>query len=203
MQTSQLTEAIDAALAEAQGELNPAPKASINPHYKSKFADLATCVEVSRPILAKYGLSITQSVIVNLEQNAAGVGTRLSHKSGQWYYHESWCRPAKGLDPQSVGAAATYLRRYSYSAVIGLVTEEDDDGNSISHGGHQSSDVSEFKVPFGKFKDMRLSEIDATELSNYVSFLERQIKETGKSNPTTDNFVRAARGHLQKTTTQV
>lgn len=199
MQTSQSTELIDAALAEAQSELNPAPKASINPHYKSKFADLATCVEVSRPILAKNGLSVTQSVLANFEQNAVGIGTRLSHKSGQWYYHESWCRPAKGLDPQSVGAAATYLRRYSYAAVIGLVTEEDDDGHAASHGPAAQSG-GEYRVPFGKFKDLQFSEIEPGDLANYVSFLQRQIKETGKSNPTTDQFVRLASDYLQKNT---
>jgi len=128
MKTSDITVDISTALSGAQGDMNPAPKDSTNPHFKSRYADLASCKEAAKPALAKHGLAVVQTISTNFDQKAVGVFTRLTHKSGQWYEGETWCQP-RDLTPQSIGAAATYLRRYGFSAIIGLVTEEDDDGN--------------------------------------------------------------------------
>jgi hypothetical protein len=129
MKTSEQTAEIDSALSMAQGELDPAPKSSINPHYKSRYADYATCREVAKSVLAKHGLSVTQGIVTDIENMSVGVITRLAHKSGQWILTETWCKP-KGIGPQDIGSAGSYLKRYGFSAAIGLVSEEDDDGNS-------------------------------------------------------------------------
>jgi hypothetical protein len=129
MQTSEITDAISSAIAMAQAEMNPAPKDSMNPHFKSRYADLASCKEAAKPALAKHGLAVIQTIKTDFDQQAVGVVTRMTHKSGQWYEDVTWCKP-RDLGPQSVGAAATYLRRYGFSAITGLVSEEDDDGNN-------------------------------------------------------------------------
>jgi hypothetical protein len=129
MYGSESRELLYTAMAKAQGELSPAPKSSINPHFKSRYADLATCMEAARPVLAKYDLFVSQAISTSIETQTVAVTTTIGHKSGQWMASTVECKPARGLLPQEVGTAATYLRRYAFSAMIGLITEEDDDGN--------------------------------------------------------------------------
>ncbi len=131
MKSSELTQEIDAAIVGMQAELDPAPKDSLNPHFKSRYSDLAACKAAAKPALAKHSLGVIQSIQTNLTDGTAGVVTRLIHKSGQWYQSEAWCKP-KSLSPQDVGSVATYFRRYEFCAMVGLSSEEDDDGNAAT-----------------------------------------------------------------------
>ena len=58
--------------------------------------------------------------------------TTLIHTSGQWISGEYWLNPAKPNDPQALGSATTYARRYALSALVGVCSEEDDDGNAAT-----------------------------------------------------------------------
>ena len=60
MQKSESIAALAAALAKAQGEMENAGKNSVNPHFKSKYADLAEILNTVRPVLSKHGLAVTQ-----------------------------------------------------------------------------------------------------------------------------------------------
>ncbi len=131
MKSSELTQEIDAAIVGMQADLDPAPKDSLNPHFKSRYSDLAACKSAAKPALAKHSLGVIQSIQTNLTDGTAGVVTRLIHKSGQWYQSEAWCKP-KSLSPQDVGSVATYFRRYEFCAMVGLSSEEDDDGNAAT-----------------------------------------------------------------------
>lgn len=114
------------ALALAQVEMENASKNAANPHYKSKYADLAEVLNTVRPVFAKHGLSVTQ--FPSYADGLVSVRTVLMHKSGQWMAGDA-SAPASKLDAQGVGSAITYLRRYSLAAVAG-VAQEDDDGNA-------------------------------------------------------------------------
>jgi hypothetical protein len=132
---SPTVEALAEALSEAQKDFEAVPKKADNPFFRSKYADLPTIVQAATPILAKYGLSVTQLLDFDGENDL--LTTRLMHASGQWIQSEArlHIRDAKGnlrLDPQGLGSAVTYYRRYAYSAILGIVTEEDDDGNKSS-----------------------------------------------------------------------
>lgn len=119
---------LSAALAKAQGEMENAGKNSVNPHFKSKYADLAEILNTVRPVLSKHGLAVTQ--FPAFEGNMASVETILTHSSGEWM--SGICSaPVQKADPQGVGSALTYLRRYSLAAVCGLA-QEDDDANASS-----------------------------------------------------------------------
>ena len=118
-----------AALAVAQAEVENATKGSTNPHFKSKYADLAEVLNTVRPVFAKQGLSLVQST--SFDGSLVSVTTALCHKSGGYITSVASCAPAK-IDAQGVGAATTYLRRYSLAAITG-VAQEDDDGNSAAH----------------------------------------------------------------------
>jgi hypothetical protein len=122
---------IFAALIAFQAELEAAPKESFNPHFKNRYADLATCVAVARPVLAKHKLGVFQTNLLDFEKGLVGVRTVLIHESGESIVGDIWCQP-RSLNAQDVGAATTYLRRYGYSSMLGLVTEEDDDGNTAT-----------------------------------------------------------------------
>ena len=116
------------ALAAAQGEIENATKRSSNPHFKSKYADLAEVINTARPVLSKYGLSVTQWP--SYADGLVSVETLLTHKTGEWISNTA-SAPADKLTAQGVGSAITYLRRYSLAALAGIA-QEDDDGNAAS-----------------------------------------------------------------------
>ena len=118
-----------AALALAQGEIENASKNSANPHFRSKYADLAEVLNTIRPVFAKHGLSLIQSP--GFDGSMVSVTTVLAHQSGGYMTSTASCVPAKA-DAQGIGSATTYLRRYGAAAVAGIA-QEDDDGNAAAH----------------------------------------------------------------------
>jgi hypothetical protein len=121
------------ALSKAQGEMPTVPMNAVNPFLKNKYADLAEMIKVATPVLAKNGLAISQQAVSNGEH--IGVTTTLIHTSGQWI-EDTISLPLgdeKGKSlAQVAGSIITYLRRYSYGAIVGLATDEDTDGNQPS-----------------------------------------------------------------------
>jgi hypothetical protein len=123
------------ALSKAQGEMKGAVKDSNNPFFKSKYADLSSVREACKDELSKNGLSISQ-IMGASEQGEMYLITMLLHSSGQWIKSMLPIKSANAKDSRVneyhvLGSAITYLRRYAWSAIIGISTEEDDDANSI------------------------------------------------------------------------
>lgn len=114
------------ALVKFQKEVKPVKKEANNPFFNSKYADLSSIIETIKEPLAKQGLAYTQFPIGEF-----GVTTILMHESGEWIEETFSLRPVD-LKPQSVGSAITYARRYALGAILGIATEEDDDGNKAS-----------------------------------------------------------------------
>lgn len=129
MNTDKATPELFAALSEAQAEVENASKNSSNPHFRSKYADLAEVLNTVRPVFARHGLSLLQST--EFDGALVSVTTAVAHKSGGIVTSTASCVPAK-TDAQGIGSATTYLRRYSLAAMAG-VAQEDDDGNSAAH----------------------------------------------------------------------
>jgi hypothetical protein len=118
------------ALMLVQAGLTPAKRDSTNPYYNSTYADLSSVWESCRELLAKNGLCVIQGNSVGAE-NTLIVETILIHESGQWIQSEL-CLPLSKNDPQGVGSAMTYGRRYGLAAIVGIVADADDDGNAAS-----------------------------------------------------------------------
>lgn len=118
------------ALMLVQASLTPARRDSTNPYYNSTYADLSSVWESCREILAKNGLCVIQGNSVGAA-NTLIVETILIHESGQWVQSEL-CLPLSKADPQGVGSAMTYGRRYGLAAIVGIVADADDDGNAAS-----------------------------------------------------------------------
>lgn len=91
--------------------------------YKFRYADLSACVTAASGPLKENGLSVAQII------SGQTLITILSHKSGQWFRSETSIRIAQGANYQEFGSAITYLKRYSYCAILGIVADTDDDGN--------------------------------------------------------------------------
>lgn len=127
--------ALFTALAAVQAEIKDASKSSENPHFHSKYADIAEVLQTLRPVLSKHGLSVTQ--FPGAFDKAAGtiaLTTILGHSSGE-YLGETMTIPVAKADPQGAGAAITYARRYALAAVCGLAQEDDDGETASGRGG--------------------------------------------------------------------
>lgn len=120
------------ALAKAQGEMKNAAKESENPHFKSRYADLANVLDAGRKPLADNGLSLIQ-IPHNTGQMVA-LTSILGHSSGAWIKGTAKVKPGKD-DAQGMGSVITYLRRYCFSAMVGIA-QEDDDGNGAKIEGN-------------------------------------------------------------------
>ena len=188
VQHSENLQEIATALAKAQAKVKGAAKDSLNPHFRSKYADLASVWDACRDALTSNGLSVVQ--FPGYADGVATLDTILLHSSGQWIQGTAGA-PLSKQDAQGVGSALTYLRRYALAAVAS-VSPEDDDGNAatkpggaptmaelsekpaalkpeppppwIDHG-HGPSPASRMLMPFGKeLKDKPLSEVPSDAL---------------------------------------
>jgi hypothetical protein len=128
IEQSDSIQALAKALATAQGEIENAHKTSKNPHYKSDYADLAEIINTVRPVLSKNGLAVIQ--IPGYADGLVTVDTLLTHTSGEWVRGTS-AAPAQKQDPQGVGSAVTYLRRYSLAALCNIAQEDDDGERAV------------------------------------------------------------------------
>lgn len=146
IQQSESINELAGALSKAQSFIKGAVKDTSNPFFKSRYADLASVWEACREPLTTQGLSVVQMPATEFLgtpevyefQAKSGetrigvkvacivsVRTRLLHSSGQWLEETASCMLATG-DPQAVGSAITYLRRYALQSVAGVAPEDDD-----------------------------------------------------------------------------
>lgn len=135
MQSEQINE-LASALAKAQGSIKPAGKSAENPFFKSNYADLAAVMSACREPLSKNGLAIVQTT--DLGNGEPYLETTLYHSSGQWVRGTYPIKPVKA-DPQGMGSAITYARRYSLMAMVGIVAEDEDDDAEAASGRSQTA----------------------------------------------------------------
>jgi hypothetical protein len=127
MKTSDAINELATALAAAQAEMKNAPLNKTNPHFKSRYADLAGIRDTVTPALTRHGIAIVQGT--DTTDSGIVVVTRLIHKSGQWMESRF---PISYDKPQAMGSAYTYARRYSLSAMCAISADEDDDANAAN-----------------------------------------------------------------------
>lgn len=126
MKTSDSLKAIAPALLEAQKQITFALKDSVNPHFKNRYADVSAVIEAVKGPLNKNGITFLQSLSdVQAGETRQRLTTRLLHSSGEWIEDTASC-PLPKADPQGVGSATTYLRRFSLCALLGVPQEDDD-----------------------------------------------------------------------------
>lgn len=132
MSSPEITELAEAMI-QVQQTLSPALKDAENTFTNSRYATLHSVMETCRSALLAHGVWLTQYPVA-VEAGQLGLVTKLVHaESGQW--QASLLKmPLPKSDPQGYGSAMTYARRYGLSALVGIVTESDDDGEMASMG---------------------------------------------------------------------
>lgn len=128
MQISTSIDKISPALLKVQDELEAIKKKATNPFFKSKYADLAAIIEHVKPVLNKNGISVLQPHFGNV------VETILLHESGQFVGSQTAIVCAKPNDPQALGSAISYARRYGLQSIISLPAEDDDGEKAMDRG---------------------------------------------------------------------
>lgn len=137
LKSEQINE-LAAALAKAQGQLEGAKKSSSNPFFKSKYADLAECWNTCREALTANGISVIQMPEEINETGRLNITTMLAHSSGQ-YISSTLTMTVTKLDPQAIGSAITYGRRYALAAMVGLAQEDDDGEKAMARPNEKKS----------------------------------------------------------------
>ena len=132
MKTSEKIDQICKALLDFHKEVNRIEKDGENPHFGNSYATIDQIIDEVRPLLAKHGLFIVQ-MATNDDPSEVKLITRIYHSSGQWMESPPLTLKPQRQDPQAIGSAVTYARRYSLTSFLALNTgEEDDDGNAAS-----------------------------------------------------------------------
>lgn len=143
MKTSENIIEIAKAMNFAQKSMKPALKDATNPHFRSKYSDLASVMEAIREPVGQNGLSIWQDA--TLDDHGVNVTTRIVHVSGEWVEFGPLTIPLAKRDAHAVGSACSYGKRYALCAALGVVSDEDDDGNKASSPEKKSAKIVEMK----------------------------------------------------------
>lgn len=120
------------ALVKALAEIGGVAKGGVNPHFKSKYANLESVIEASKGALAAHGIVLMQfpGEYIN---GAMTLDTILLHESGEWLSGSQAFGVVTGKqDPQAVGSALTYARRYAQMAVLNMPAVDDDGEGAMS-----------------------------------------------------------------------
>jgi len=110
-------------LLEVQKEVGAISKDSKNPFFKSKYFDINKLIEVVKPVLSKHGIVLIQPI-----ENNKVFSTLIDVESGENV--SSSLELPNLTDPQKIGSAISYYRRYTLSSLLGLQAE-DEDGNGL------------------------------------------------------------------------
>jgi len=139
---------IATALVKAQRDFAPALKTSTNPHFRSRYADLAACVEAVIDALNANGIAMIQRT--HDSDNGVAVETLFVHESGETITGGILHVPAAKQDPQGYGSALTYARRYSLMAACGIAPEDDDANAASRTPVNAQSRSARVSIPTGK-----------------------------------------------------
>lgn len=121
MTTSTEVKQITVAFLNAQKKIESVIKDSSNPFFKSKYADLTAVIDACKDKLNAEGIAILQPI------NGMTVETILIHTSGEWFSSQTPIVSKDDHNPQALGSAITYAKRYGLQSMV-LLPAEDDDG---------------------------------------------------------------------------
>ena len=175
MEKSETIIELSKAFAKMQMELEQPLKNANNPFFKSKYVPLENVVDSITRAASKHGLSFTQFPSSDENGNVT-VGTMVMHESGEWIEYDPIClKPVKN-DPQAVGSAITYAKRYALSAIFGITSDNDDDGNEATQLGKAKS-----KAMPNKQLPATNNKIPKEVVEAYKNGIQSVIDRTGKN----------------------
>jgi hypothetical protein len=140
--SSESVASLAAALAKAQAELvNPeksltATVRSVRPgegERSFRYAPLSSGLDIVRKTLGQHEIATMQTTAIDQPSGMVNLTTTLAHASGEWIASD-WpvCPIAETANPQRMGAALTYARRYALFTLVGIAGEDDLDAPDLS-----------------------------------------------------------------------
>lgn len=194
LQTSESIKELIVALCKFQSEVKPVIKDAQNPFFKSKYADLAGCIEATKGTLAANGLAVIHTT--HFENGVTILVTLLLHISGQYIRGDYLVSPLKN-DPQSMGSAMTYARRYTYLGILGIAPEDDDGARASGTISKETALVldtpGEYVITFGQhYKGKKIKDLPVPTLQKQMDYVE------GLQNPypAASEFLKNAKAYL-------
>jgi len=170
MNKSESIAKISKALAQFQGEVKNPANTETNPFFNSKYAPLSDILNAVRPLLSKYGLSVLQSPSGD-GQNIA-ITTLIVHESGEWIESDPLTLKAEKATAQGAGSAITYARRYALSAMLGISSEDDNDGNAVIENSKPESEKNEDMATEAQLKKLyamaKIKNISSDEMKKII-----------------------------------
>ena len=128
MERSETITSLAKALIDFNGRVSKISKDAKNPFFKSNYASLSNIQDAISKPLAESGIVYSQ-----MPTGVNGLCTILIHAESGEYIMDSYTMPvSKPNDPQAVGSAITYAKRYALAGILGLNIDDDDDGNKAA-----------------------------------------------------------------------
>jgi hypothetical protein len=139
--SSESVAALASALAKAQAELVN-PEKSLTAIIRSgragegersfRYAPLSSGLDIVRKTLGQHEIATVQTTTIDKETGVVNLSTMLAHASGEWIASD-WpvCAVAETANPQRMGAALTYARRYTLFTLVGIAGEDDLDAPDL------------------------------------------------------------------------
>jgi hypothetical protein len=171
--------ALFAALAKAQGQMGAAKKGAANPHFKSKFADLASVLEAILPPLNANGLALVQ--MPGHSEDKVTLTTMITHSSGGWMCSKAATALGRKNDAQAVGSAITYLRRYCAQAALALPAVDDDGEAAMGRGNSRPAPAKPKPAPApqqrgGGFQKVKATPVHPSWANDWKPFMAEAMK---------------------------
>ena len=215
-----------AALVKAQANIGGAVKREANSFFKSKYADLGEVIMACKSALIAEGIAVTQLVTTS-ENSLPALETILMHSSGEWISATMPVVCAKQHDPQALGSAVTYSRRYALQSAL-LIPTADDDGEAAmfrNEGGkeyydadpheHDTSsqrppagqqgavtDFRETRLHFGKNRGLMLAELTPKQIQWYLEDWMPKKEVSGPASAEDLALVNALKAYISWQTSQ-
>jgi hypothetical protein len=162
------TKTLYARLAAAQKTFKPAIKDADNPYFKSKYADLGAVWDACKDALAENGLFVSQPTGVS-EIGELILNTYVYDESGESINSQIKVVAKNPNDPQAVGSALTYYRRYSLAAILGIVTEDDDANEAAGNNSKAKTSEDATKQLAEQAEEKKRLEAQKSEIKSILS----------------------------------
>lgn len=181
MKKSESIVEISKALSEFRKEVKQPMKDANNPFFKSKYVPLENVIEAIDETAPNQGLSFTQWALNNSD-GTVGVATMLLHTSGEFIEYDPVFMKAEKQTPQGAGSVITYLKRYTLSAIFGITSDQDDDGNDASQSNNKKQTN---KLPVQDKGKVMLVNQNANDLAEIIN----AQPDADTKNPTTQEQI--------------
>lgn len=200
---------ISKALVKFHDEVKQPARSAKNPFLKNKYVPLEELVEAITDVAPKHGLSFVQWAL-NDEHGRIGIATMLMHESGEFIEFDPIFMNAEKDTPQGAGSLITYLKRYSLSAVFGMTSDLDDDGNESSGTDKQTNRrnneklISQKQVGYLKTKALEFANMrgqqqqDVFKALNIQDITRLTSQQANKCIKTVEGWIQKAHGGNKK-----